>query len=134
MDENRRNTKQKQIISSVFYSLYHPTANEVYEEVKKVCPQIGRATVYRFLNRLTLDGEISRIVLDENVVVYDKNVIGHAHFFCKKCGKIFDVPFTEEIKDFTDKIKITDEYCVENVGFFFTGLCSKCKNNIIKEI
>ncbi len=131
MDVTRRNTKQKQIISSVFYSLYHPTANEVFEEVKKVCPQIGRATVYRFLNRLTLDGKISRLVMDENVVIYDKNVIEHAHFFCRKCGKIYDVPFNEDLENFSDKIKTNDEYCVENVGFFFTGLCSSCGKNKI---
>jgi len=126
LDNTRRNTKQKQAISDVFYSLYHPTANEVYEQVKKVNSSIGRATVYRFLNRLTQDGTISRIVLDENVVVYDKNVVEHAHFYCRNCGKIIDVPFNKMFKDYAEEIKKTNNYYVENIGFEMCGLCLEC--------
>lgn len=130
MDSARRNTKQKQVIADVFYSLYHPTANEVYEQVKKVNSTIGKATVYRFLNRLTQDGKISRIILDENVVVYDKNIVEHAHFYCKNCGNIIDVPFNKALESYAEEIKKTNIYYVESVGFEIYGLCPECSKKI----
>lgn len=130
MDSARRNTKQKQLIADVFYSLYHPTANEVYEQVKKINVSIGRATVYRFLNRLTQDGTISKIVLDENFVVFDKNVVEHAHFYCRNCGNIKDVPFNKTLKSYAEEIKKTNNYYFESVGFEICGLCLECSKKI----
>jgi len=43
-----RNTPQKALIlEAVMRSSFHPTAQDVYDEVVKVCPSISLKTVYR---------------------------------------------------------------------------------------
>ncbi len=53
-----RNTVQQDIISAAVKSMRnHPSPNEVFEDVRRRYPNIGRATVYRVLNRLADRGE-----------------------------------------------------------------------------
>ena len=54
-----RNTVQRQIVLQAVRSLHdHPTADSVYAVVAAEHPSISKATVYRNLNQLALQGEI----------------------------------------------------------------------------
>jgi len=70
----------------------HPTAEELYLEIQKSHPVIGKSTIYRNLKQLAEDGAIKQIVMDmDGVVRYDKNPAPHNHFICETCGRIFDI-------------------------------------------
>ncbi|MEE0728856.1 MAG: transcriptional repressor, partial [Clostridium saudiense] len=43
----------------------HLTAEEIYDEVKKVCPDIGLATVYRTVSLLEVIGVIFKLDLND---------------------------------------------------------------------
>ncbi|KAA6327046.1 hypothetical protein EZS27_023930, partial [termite gut metagenome] len=36
------------------------------------------------------------LTIDEKNVCFDADILPHAHFLCKKCGKIYDVPIKEQ--------------------------------------
>ena len=36
--------------------------------------------------------------IDEKNACFDGDTSLHAHFLCKKCGKIFDLPYSNEVK------------------------------------
>lgn len=57
----KRMSKQRKKILDLVKSgrLGHPTAAEVYDEVRKSMPNISLGTVYRNLNMLADDGDIS---------------------------------------------------------------------------
>jgi len=68
----RRNTIQKGLVLSAVRSLKdHATAEEVYENIKKEYPNIGKGTVYRNLGILAEEGEIRRISLPGEPDRYD---------------------------------------------------------------
>ena len=58
----------------------HPSADEVYANVKRTCPTVSRATVYNTLNLMVEKGLLRQQILREGIVVYDPHVARHHHF------------------------------------------------------
>jgi len=71
----------------------HPTADEVLEEARRVCPTLSRATVYNTLARLSERGLVQPQAIQEGAVVFDSRVQKHHHFIDEATGKIHDVPW-----------------------------------------
>ena len=70
----------------------HPSADEVWANVKRGDPTISRATVYNTLNLFVKKGLLRTQVLREGTVVFDPHVKAHHHFIDEETGKIYDVP------------------------------------------
>ena len=83
-----RNTKQRECILNFINDVdIHPTASEVYLNVRKTLPNISLGTIYRILNKLTDEGMIKRIKMNDNIDRFDRINDFHAHFLCQKCNK-----------------------------------------------
>lgn len=124
MSSKERITSQKKIILEYLKSTKsHPTAEEVYKQVRKKLPRISKGTVYRILKGLKKKGEIREIPC-KDCCHYDGDISFHAHFFCKECGKIFDIE-KEFLKSSTlKKIKVGK---VKNYSISFYGICKQCQ-------
>ncbi len=70
----------------------HPTALEIYEEVKRVRPRMGLASVYRILHHLVEQGYVKEVGRSEEGYRYDGNVSRHDHVVCTDCGALLDMP------------------------------------------
>jgi len=121
-NKKERLTNQKRAILEYLKSVKtHPSAKEVYFEVKKKLPQISLGTVYRILNQLKEKGEIKEILTE--VSHFDRDTSFHSHFICEKCKKIFDV--FEEIPELKNKkLKVGK---IKDYQIIFYGICKKCK-------
>jgi Fur family transcriptional regulator, peroxide stress response regulator len=75
----------------------HPTAQEVYDEVRLVRPRIGLATVYRILRQLAEHGVIKVWGYGSESARYDAHTHRHDHAFCTECGALLDVPVAIEL-------------------------------------
>ncbi len=85
-----RMTRQRQIVlEELKRSKTHPTADEVYEKVRKRIPRISMGTVYRNLEILATRGVINKI--EGSPMRFDGCVEDHYHVRCKYCSKISDV-------------------------------------------
>lgn len=71
----------------------HPSADEVWEQVRRRCPTLSRATVYNTLNLFVEKGLLRAQVLKEGTVVFDPHVAAHHHFIDVETGRIYDVPW-----------------------------------------
>src|SRR5512137_1071586 len=71
----------------------HPTADEVWMNVRGRCPTLSRATVYNTLNLFAEKGLLKPQPLREGVVVFDPHVKPHHHFIDEDTGKVIDVPW-----------------------------------------
>jgi Fur family transcriptional regulator, iron response regulator len=71
----------------------HPTADEVWIQVRDRCPMLSRATVYNTLNLFAEKGLLKAAPLKEGGVVFDAHVEPHHHFIDEESGKVFDVPW-----------------------------------------
>ncbi|MGH7755409.1 MAG: Fur family transcriptional regulator [Vulcanimicrobiaceae bacterium] len=72
----------------------HLTMNEVYARAAVERPGIGFSTVYRGLVRLRELGLIAEIVVPGGEsATYEPIGPPHAHFRCRRCGRIEDVAY-----------------------------------------
>ncbi len=69
----------------------HPTAANLYDEVRREHPRIGRATVYRALQRLEEAGLAVEVGRDSFGRHYDARVERHDHAICSLCGQVIDL-------------------------------------------
>ncbi|KKP31301.1 MAG: Ferric uptake regulator, Fur family [Parcubacteria group bacterium GW2011_GWC2_32_10] len=121
-----RTTSQKRIILNYLKGVKtHPTADDVYREVRKKLPQISQATVYRILNNLK-DKNEAQIILSKNTAHFDGDISMHAHFICNKCEGVYDIlnecSNCSVIKN--QKIKVGK---INGYMIYFYGICNKCK-------
>ncbi len=123
----RRETKQREAILRVLRNTRaHPTADWIYEEVRKEIPNISKGTVYRNLQVLQEDGAVTELNLNGTLSRFESKQKSHYHFRCEQCGRVFDVdePVNKEL----------DERVAERTGFRisyhqmeFRGLCRDCQ-------
>lgn len=107
----------------------HLTAEEMYDLVKKDCPEIGLATIYRTVQLLEEIGILCKINLDDGCNRYElidsEEMHHHHHLICRKCGKVVEVE--EDLLDTIEK-NVEDKYKfkIENHSVKFLGVCNEC--------
>ena len=122
-----RDSKQRRAIIEVLQSTNrHPTADWIYEQVRKKIPNISLGTVYRNLKVLKEEGKILELDFAGTVSRFDGNITPHQHFKCEQCGRIFDVdePLRQRI---AERIALKMGVKVFNHLLEFRGLCQNCQ-------
>ncbi len=125
-DIRHRNTHQRELILRVVRARYdHPTAEEIYNDVKRLDDKIGKATVYRNLNALADFGEINHVRIPAGIDRFDLNTELHYHIICTDCGALEDVPlaYKEEDDWFAER---ETGYKVKRHRGVFEGICPIC--------
>jgi len=122
-NSNLKITPQRLAILKELENKGHASIEEVYENIKEVFPSISLATIYKNINALKDEGIVSEICLHQKPK-YEISKESHAHFICKKCGKVEDISFDEVIdKNFSNKYPNTQK------EVYIYGICKDCKNN-----
>lgn len=127
-----RLTTQRQIILEELGKVTtHPTANEVYDMVRKRLPRIGLGTVYRNLELMAESGIILKLEVGGTQKRFDASIEPHYHIRCLNCGKVddIDMPVMSEINKTAEELS---QYQVLGHHIEFSGLCSEC-NDIDKK-
>ena len=102
----------------------HPTVEDIYHDVVKEIPTLSKATVYNTLRLLVKQGAALQITINEQCTCYDGDVTPHAHFLCRNCGKVYDLPL--QWQDIAEMAEIPANFKVDDAALYFRGLCSKC--------
>lgn len=126
MEKLRRFSRQRQMVLDVVKNrTKHPTADKVYEILKKDHLEISLGTVYRNLNLLSEMGEISRVETSSVKDHFDGNQHPHAHFVCRKCGGVFDLNL--DISQLLQSAKgVEGSFQVEDCKVLVQGVCEDC--------
>lgn len=115
-----KKTKQRKIILDIINeSFNHMTAYQIYEEARKIFPDISLGTIYRNL-RLLSDNNLIKVIEVDKVSHYDK-IVSHQHFICNNCRRIIDVYNLDLNINTYDNNKITDYEII------LRGICEKCQ-------
>lgn len=95
--EDILNQNARAVLAVLRASVSHPTAQEVYDEVRRTRPKIGLATVYRILHQLAEQGIIKVWGYGNASARYDARTHRHDHAYCTTCGTLLDVPVGIEL-------------------------------------
>jgi len=122
----QRSTKQRQVILDVLqHTKSHPTADEVYQLVRKKIPKISLGTIYRNLEKLSASGTITKIENAGAQNRYDGDAKTHYHARCCDCGKITDVELSP-IKEIDQRGREIEQFHITDHKLEFIGLCYHC--------
>ena len=124
-----RLTKQRQLIlDKLRQTRSHPTAIEIYDQVRKLMPHISLGTVYRNLDILSRQGRIRKIETCGDQKRFDGIPEDHLHVICSCCGRVQDVDSELDIN--IDKLfNIDSEFTITGVRLEIIGLCPDCRKN-----
>lgn len=127
MEAKLRMTHQREIIlEELRRCLRHPTADELYERIKKKLPRISLATVYRNLEILSEAGLIQKLEISGRQKRFDWDSLDHDHVYCTQCHRIDNIPTTT-----TPSISVDTEqqkgYRITGCRIEFYGLCPNCQ-------
>jgi Fur family peroxide stress response transcriptional regulator len=130
-ETNRKITPQRLAVFRILDSnTSHPTAEEIYAEVKNQIGNVSLKTVYQTLNELESLDQIQIIDVGTGTSRYDPNVnCLHQHFVCKKCSKVKDVDLdvSTDLLDSIDRNNI--DFKVDKVEIVLRGLCDSCEKS-----
>jgi Fe2+ or Zn2+ uptake regulation protein len=92
-ERGRRMTRQRQAVhEAVLASRDHPSAEDVFQRVRRKLPDVSLATVYNSLEALVECGRIAKVPRsDEGPARYSHRLDTHHHARCVSCGKVWDV-------------------------------------------
>lgn len=123
---NMRLTTQRQIILEELGKVTsHPTANEVYDMVRKRLPRIGLGTVYRNLELMADSGIILKLEVGGTQKRFDATVAPHYHVRCTSCGRVDDIDI--EVQNRINQIaENASNYTILGHHIEFSGMCPRC--------
>ena len=126
LDDNMRLTSQRQVILEELRKVKsHPTANEVYDMVRKRLPRIGLGTVYRNLDLLAEKGIIKKLEVGGDQKRFDGDISPHYHIRCLECKRVDDV-FIERNQDLEKSAASNCNYKILGHHVEFSGICNQC--------
>ncbi len=104
----------------------HPTAANIYGDLKKKYPSLSFSTVYNTLNMLEKIGEVQSLHLFDDFLNYDPGTNSHHHFVCRSCNSIIDIfPRDAENVSLPDGDILGNR--IESAQAVFKGRCGSCQ-------
>ena len=128
-----RVTPQRQaIVQFLKGNTTHPTAETVYREMLKIFPRISFATVYKTLATLVETQDIQELDIDPQRKRFDPCTAPHHHFYCKVCGKVFDVVYNAHDTLSVDLLttKSVNGHQVDAIDINYKGVCKDCRKKL----
>ena len=104
----------------------HPTADHIYQEVRRQLPAISFNTVYKTLEILCQRGMVIKVNPLHAVARYDCETGQHAHLICRQCHHIIDLHWeASEIPPLP--AEDLHGFVVEHPSLTFWGHCPRCQ-------
>jgi len=105
----------------------HPTAEDLWEEVKKEHAAVSFNTVYTTLSTLAQAGLVQRLQLGA-AAHYDAKVAPHVHLHCRQCGQVddYDTDFGLNLVTVGSRAKRDKGFLAERLDLAVHGLCAQC--------
>jgi Fur family peroxide stress response transcriptional regulator len=105
----------------------HPSAAQLYEQLKEQYPTMSFGTVYKTISLLKEMGEILELGFSHDDNRYDANKPQpHPHLICISCHKIMDadLPVAQTM---LNEVASISGYQIVNHRLDFYGICPECQ-------
>ena len=122
-----RFSKQREIIyEALLNTTIHPTAEILYNSLKKDYPELSLGTVYRNLNFFVQNEKAIKFDAGSGVEHYDATTEPHYHFVCKRCQSVSDIEANYDT-NLENKISSMNNLDIDSHSIIFYGTCHNCK-------
>ena len=118
---------RKAIISYLIASKEHPSAEQIYQDLKPGLPNLSLATIYNNLKLLVEEGFITELKRSNDTTTY-YDFMGHDHLnvICERCGKITDL-MSQDMPNFEQEVQKQTGYKITRELLTIYGLCPNCQ-------
>ncbi|GHO65904.1 transcriptional repressor [Ktedonobacter sp. SOSP1-52] len=103
------------------------TVDDLWQDIRKDDPHLGRATVYRSIEKLVNKGLLNRVDFADGTHHY--RVCGHSHHHhltCNQCHRVVEVDICLP-KEQLAKIGNQTDFTIEGHSLSLFGRCSECR-------
>jgi Fur family transcriptional regulator, ferric uptake regulator len=129
---SQRNTRPRKLIADRLIELAGLgadfTVEDLWQELRQVEPRIGRATVYRAVEKLVHMGLLARIEFADGTHHY--RVCGgnehHHHLTCTQCHRVVEINICLPADQFTT-IGNQADFVIEGHALTLFGRCKNCR-------
>jgi Fur family transcriptional regulator, peroxide stress response regulator len=105
----------------------HPTANEIYSELKDLYPSMSLATIYNTLDVLVAKGTVNALgSIGDDRVHFDGNTSPHINLACIHCHKIIDIS-SDYVELMNIEINKHSGYHLLGSRVLYYGVCPACQ-------
>lgn len=117
------------IYQALYFTKEHPSAEAIYQQVRKRFPMISLGTVYKTLEKLYEVGLIQKVSPITEVARYDAITGPHHHMVCLECQSIQDA----DSLVVAPKISVSEQngFRVLRQQVVLQGYCPACKGGMI---
>jgi Fur family peroxide stress response transcriptional regulator len=106
----------------------HPSASQLYDQLRAQFPTTSPATVYKTLNLLKAMGEVLELGFGDGDNRYDgSKPYPHPHLVCVRCRKIID-PEIQLAENLVDAVTRPSGFRIISHRLDFYGLCPECQD------
>jgi Fur family transcriptional regulator, ferric uptake regulator len=125
--EKPRISRQRRIILEELQKVKsHPSAQEIYDMVRRRLPRVSLGTVYRNLEILAESGLIRKLESSGAQRRFDSETTKHYHVRCLRCNRIVDLPFIP-LGSLENYFSGLTDYLIMGHRLEFVGLCPECR-------
>ncbi len=133
----RMTLARQAILDTLSQTKKHLSAEETYNEVCKIHPTSGLATVYRTLELLVQIGLVNKFDFGDGRARYELEIGAehkdhHHHLVCMNCRRVID--YTDFIEEEVELLTKTEKGLSKKYNFKikkhiiqFYGICDKCE-------
>jgi len=124
--EHRTGKKRELIRSYLEDHRTHPSAGDIYQALKPVCPQLSQATVYRSLAYFLEEGIVTTVATVNGEDRFDPVTYPHQHFVCTSCGRVTDLDIEGVSPAEAARLEKKHDFRISSCTLTLRGLCSDC--------
>ena len=123
-----RMTPQRQLILDAVVSMHgHVSADQVYQQVVSVFPDVNISTVYRALEVLEELGVVRHTHFHDGVALYERtDEAQHHHMVCSRCGAEAELDL-DVLQPLADELERRYGFEADLAHSAIVGLCRGCR-------
>ncbi len=108
----------------------HLNSQQIFQELKTILPAVNHSTIYRSLNRLVNNGQVSVSDMGTGSAVYElvSDHIHH-HLVCQQCNRVITIT-SDEVQKFFDQIEDQYQFKIITNHLVLFGVCDECISKV----
>jgi Fur family ferric uptake transcriptional regulator len=114
--------------------LVRAPAHFTVDDVLRLSPGVGRATVFRTMKLLLDLNAVCRVMLEDGSLHYRLSMRGHHHHLvCRVCGRVEDFS-TCDVSSLVEELSRNTEYEIQGHWLEVYGRCASCRTGARAEV